>query len=77
MSEDATRPADEDARKLRTFARAVALLLRGLTAPGAVRWFELPNRELGGRTPARQLADFDAAPRLEQAAYALLGGDAS
>ena len=77
VSESATRPADEDARKLRTFARTVMLLLRGLTAPGAVSWFELPNRELGGRTPAQELAGFDAAPRLERAAYALLGGDAS
>lgn len=77
VSESATRPADEDARKLRTFARTVLLLLRGLTAAGAVRWFELPNRELDGRTPAQELAGFDAAPRLERAAYALLGGDAS
>jgi hypothetical protein len=77
VSETATRPADEDARKLRTFARTINLLLRGLTAAGAVRWFELPNRELGGRTPAQELAEFDAAPRLERAAYALLGGDAS
>jgi hypothetical protein len=77
VAEAATRPADEDARKLRTFARTAALLLRGLTAAGAVRWFELPNRALGGRTPAEELADFDAAPRLERAAYALLAGDAS
>lgn len=77
VSEAATRPADEDARKLRTFARTIMLLLRGLTAAGAVRWFELPNRELGERTPAQELADYDAAPRLERAAYALLGGDAS
>ena len=77
VSETATRPADDDARKLRTFARTVALLLRGLTASGAVSWFELPNRELGGRTPAQELAGFDAAPRLERAAYSLLGGDAS
>lgn len=77
VSEAATRPADEDARKLRTFARTIVLLLRGLTAAGAVRWFELPNRELDGRTPAQELADYDAAPRLERAAYALLGGDAS
>jgi hypothetical protein len=77
VSEAATRPADDDARKLRTFARTIALLLRGLTASGAVSWFELPNRELGGRTPAQELAGFDAAPPLERAAYALLGGDAS
>jgi hypothetical protein len=77
ISEAATRPADEDARRLRTFARTVVLLLRGLTAAGAVRWFEVPNRELEGRTPAQELASFDAAPRLERAAYALLGGDAS
>ena len=77
VSESATRPADEDARKLRTFARTLVLLLRGLTAAGAVRWFELPNRELDGRTPAQELAGFDAAPRLERAAYALLAGDAS
>jgi hypothetical protein len=77
VSESATRPADEDARKLRTFARTIMLLLRGLTAPGAVSWFELPNGELGGRTPAQELAGFDAAPRLERAAYSLLGGDAS
>lgn len=50
MSEAATRPADEDARKLRTIARTVNLLLRGLTAAGAVRWFESPNAELDGRT---------------------------
>ena len=77
VSEAATRPADEDARRLRTFARTLMLLLRGLTAPGAVRWFELPNRELGGRTPAQELSRYDAAPRLERAAYTLLGGDAS
>lgn len=77
VSESATRPADEDARKLRTFARTLMLLLRGLTPPGAVRWFELPNRELDGRTPALELSGYDAAPRLERAAYALLGGDAS
>ena len=77
VAESATRPADEDARKLRTFARTLVLLLRGLTAPGAVRWFELPNRELDGSTPAGELARYDAAPRLERAAYALLGGDAS
>jgi len=77
VSEPATRPADEDARKLRTFARTIVLLLRGLTAAGAVRWFELPNRELDGNTPARELAGYDAAPRLERAAYVLLGGDAS
>jgi hypothetical protein len=77
VAEAATRPADEDARKLRTFARTIALLLRGLTASGAVSWFELPNRELGGRTPAQELAAFDAAPRLERAAYSLLGADAS
>lgn len=77
VSESATRPADEDARRLRTFARTLVLLLRGLTAPGAVRWFELPNRELDGRTPAQELDGYDAAPRLERAAYALLGGDAS
>lgn len=77
MAEAATRPADEDARKLRTMARTVNLLLRGLTAAGAVRWFELPNAELEGRTPAAELARHDAAPRLERAAYALLGGDAS
>jgi hypothetical protein len=77
VSETATRPADDDARRLRTFARTIRLLLRGLTAAGALRWFELPNRELGGRTPAQELAEYDAAPRLERAAYALLGGDAS
>lgn len=77
MSEAATRPADEDARKLRTMARTVNLLLRGLTAAGAVRWFELPNPQLEGRSPAEDLARHDAAPRLERAAYALLGGDAS
>jgi transcriptional regulator with XRE-family HTH domain len=75
--EAATRPADEDARRLRTVARTVNLLLRGLTAAGTVAWFELPNRELEGRTPAQELARADAAPRLERAAYALLGGDAS
>ena len=77
VSETATRPTDDDARKLRTFAHTIVLLLRGLTAAGAVRWFELPNRELDGRTPAQELAGYDAAPRLERAAYALLGGDAS
>ena len=77
ISEAATRPTDEDARKLRTFSRTIVLLLRGLTAAGAVRWFELPNHELDGNTPAQELAGYDAAPRLERAAYALLGGDAS
>jgi hypothetical protein len=77
VSDRATRPADEDARKLRTLARTVNLLLRGLTAAGAVRWFELPNPDLDGQTPARELRRHDAAPRLERAAYALLGGDAS
>lgn len=77
VSQSATRPADEDARRLRTFARTINLLLRGLTPAGALRWFELANAELGGRTPAQELRRFDAAPRLERAAYALLGGDAS
>jgi CRP-like cAMP-binding protein len=76
-AEAATQPADEDARRLRTVARTVNLLLRGLTAAGTVAWFELANRELDGRTPAQELARADAAPRLERAAYALLGGDAS
>jgi hypothetical protein len=72
-----TRPADEDARRLRTFARTANLLLRGLTAAGVIRWFELPNRELSGRTPAQELDRHDAWVRLERAAYVTLGGDAS
>ena len=72
-----TRPADEDARRLRTFARTANLLLRGLTATGVVKWFELPNRELAGSTPTQELNQHDAWVRLERAAYVTLGGDAS
>jgi hypothetical protein len=77
ISEDGTRPVDDDARKLRTMAWTVNLLLRGLTPSGTVTWFELPNDELGGEVPAHALQRFDAQPRLRRAAYALLGGDAS
>lgn len=77
LSEGGTRPVDDDARRLRTMASTVQLLLRGLTPSGAVTWFELPNRELDGEAPAKALERFDAQPRLRRAAYALLGGDAS
>lgn len=77
VSEHGTRPVDEDARKLRTMAWTVNLLLRGLTASGTIAWFELPNRELDGQTPKEALERFDAQPRLRRAAYTLLGGDAS
>jgi transcriptional regulator with XRE-family HTH domain len=72
-----TRPTDEDARRLRTFARTANLLLRGLTATGVVSWFELPNRELGGRAPQEDLSAHDSWVRLERAAYVTLAGDAS
>lgn len=77
VSEGGTRPVDEDARKLRTMAWTVKLLLRGLTPAGTIAWFELPNPELDGETPTQTLGRFDAQPRLRRAAYTLLGGDAS
>jgi len=77
ISEGGTRPVDDDARRLRTMASTVQLLLRGLTPSGAVTWFELPNGELDGEAPAHALRRFDAQPRLRRAAYALLGGDVS
>lgn len=76
-AERGTRPLDDDARMLRTLAATARLLLRGLTPAGAMSWFELPNPELDGETPAAALRRFDAQPRLRRAAYALLGGDAS
>jgi Homeodomain-like domain len=77
VAEGGTRPVDDDARKLRTMAWTVNLLLRGLTPSGAVTWFELPNRDLDGQAPAEALQRFDAQPRIRRAAYSLLGGDAS
>lgn len=64
LSEGGTGPEGEDARRLRTIARATNHLRHVLTGPGVVRWFEQANPQLDGRRPLDLLADPGAAAQL-------------
>lgn len=64
LSEGGPGPEGEDARRLRTIARAANHLRHVLTGPGVVRWFEQVNPQLDGRRPLDLLADPGAAAQL-------------
>lgn len=55
-------------RKLRLFARLIAILRHNWDEDGMVEWFQRPRRELGGRKPATLLDDPLAEPQLISAA---------
>jgi uncharacterized protein (DUF2384 family) len=56
------------ARRLRTFARLVAILRHNWDEEGIVAWFARPRRDLGGRRPASLLGDPNADEELVAAA---------
>jgi uncharacterized protein (DUF2384 family) len=55
-------------RRLRVFARLVAILRHNWDEQGMVEWFQRPRRELGGRKPAALMDDPMAEPLLISAA---------
>jgi hypothetical protein len=55
-------------RRLRTFARLVAILRHNWDEEGVIAWFGRPRRDLGGRKPAALLSDPNAEPDLVNAA---------
>jgi hypothetical protein len=66
-----TRPAGEEARRLRAVARLVGQLRHAYTAAGVLAWFDRPQRALGGAAPRELLGDPLRLPDLLLAAGSL------